>query len=1136
MKRICCRNDKGNVPAIIIAIILIIILIGGCFLVIVQEGILSVVSDVVNDIMDFINNPQSAIAEIWRGASNSVSFMFNFGSYTPPESTGFIIMLEDNQIETIKQRIEDGAIETQRAGLTDVMLKKMILVNYMTTSTIDTEIGLPLDESQLQEIVEELDKKGITFSPVIVRNGQVVSGSQTQYNDGVFSYWTGDGEERGEYGKWYISVHGIVKLEDENGQRIYPYNNTGSPSDFDKIAIDCRQAYEQNRIAYANSIKNAMQWAYTINNLGSVQMNKVSTSKETKKYLFEGQEISSNEYVTNVRTESETLEYSQYISQYAMTMDFLVSLLEITGSDDFVEAVCDLVGQSEIVVVISANQISNVDVNTEKYVEKPTVKGIQEKKTKTTTTTNNNGTRRTSTRETSEYQDVEVVNQTGYNIEKETIKESSSMQYNLCVKKVETWYCSAEYDLGYKLKVRYTNVDQDGNEVTDEEEYTREEVGNDTWYNGIKYDDYKDEINANRIWISKDDKSTETTYANRYENALDFNAVNALFDSAVNDDLKLRARILSKTCSDMNFFRDENLANEEESQNNQENSSSSNRNTSTSVETTYEQPRVTKIIENMTNRKSSEAHVSMEKVSNNASVTTDYEDNTDKFLGLLRNQTGTYVKGAPFKSDGIKVKYDDIYGGQSVVGDLLVNGSDMLFQFMESTTSYNKGLESVMKYILYRYSNEDFGVTDFNSAMDWMRQSSFSSVGSGGAEECLHQMMASYEGTITTSDGSKYLVLDGYNNDGFHSISTAYGFLFYANSYNGYARDHEAAMNQAYIDCGQTNMTLDRAIGGLIDANGNIKTNLVSNNAFPESYALPKDVVDRAHVVEITQFANDIREEVASYNQRNGRNITLNDGQVLAMVDCRWQYGYSFSYSDFIAEYGRLGDNPTETQIDSLLDRFLPFNDPVFMGSGRPQARRKLFKEGVFTLSDGSVIVPSQSSGGSMGVVNAAKSLVELTKLGGREQVSYSSSRRSSNGYSSGIYVCASFVSEVLFNASGFRNWSDNVQDLGIGLSRDSNFELIYYNAQANAHPSVSDFSSSKNLNMDIESDIRPGDVVAIFSNDFTFQHVVVYIGEGKYAHHGGGSGEWNYPNISSNFFANYTKNNIKYIFRYKGQ
>ena len=36
-------------------------------------------------------------------------------------------------------------------------------------------------------------------------------------------------------------------------------------------------------------------------------------------------------------------------------------------------------------------------------------------------------------------------------------------------------------------------------------------------------------------------------------------------------------------------------------------------------------------------------------------------------------------------------------------------------------------------------------------------------------------------------------------NDGFHSISTAYGFLFYANSYNGYARDHEAAMNQAYM-------------------------------------------------------------------------------------------------------------------------------------------------------------------------------------------------------------------------------------------------------------------------------------------------------------------------------------------------
>ena len=81
---------------------------------------------------------------------------------------------------------------------------------------------------------------------------------------------------------------------------------------------------------------------------------------------------------------------------------------------------------------------------------------------------------------------------------------------------------------------------------------------------------------------------------------------------------------------------------------------------------------------------------------------------------------------------------------------------------------------------------------------------------------------------------------------------------------------------------------------------------------------------------------------------------------------------------------------------------------------------------------------------------------------------------------------------------------------------------------------SVGNFSQSKNLDKNIEDIIQAGDVVATFSGSYSFQHVVVYIGDNQFAHHGGGSGATNYPNIASNFFTRYNKNTIKYIFRYK--
>ena len=115
----------------------------------------------------------------------------------------------------------------------------------------------------------------------------------------------------------------------------------------------------------------------------------------------------------------------------------------------------------------------------------------------------------------------------------------------------------------------------------------------------------------------------------------------------------------------------------------------------------------------------------------------DKTDNTDKFLALLSTASGVYseedVKNGKFvakKSGGKVVKYDDIYDGKTGVGELLENGAETFFQLLEDSLdqdnndigSNTAGLVELMKYIMWRYSGIDYGVTDFNSITTFSSQ------------------------------------------------------------------------------------------------------------------------------------------------------------------------------------------------------------------------------------------------------------------------------------------------------------------------------------------------------------------------------------------------------------------------------
>lgn len=115
--------------------------------------------------------------------------------------------------------------------------------------------------------------------------------------------------------------------------------------------------------------------------------------------------------------------------------------------------------------------------------------------------------------------------------------------------------------------------------------------------------------------------------------------------------------------------------------------------------------------------------------------TMQYDDNTDAFLGLWKNEDGqyhsytdydpdtgeiTYNNKALFDPDGKKVGYHDLYGDDDAyIGELFVNADEELFELLESSASSERteSYANIMRYILYRYTNKDYGITTFSQLL-----------------------------------------------------------------------------------------------------------------------------------------------------------------------------------------------------------------------------------------------------------------------------------------------------------------------------------------------------------------------------------------------------------------------------------
>lgn len=792
------KKGKKSAKAIATAVlvpILIVVMVASMFFAII-DGIISIITGVITSIItniaDFLSNPFKFVSSKWATFTNfldrtiGVGDEFNENEYEDArKNLEASVVINETDFDNMKSALE-GKISQAATGLDDIMLKKMLLAYYRGLYLTDTNVLMELSDEDLKADDDE-------FKP--------------------FSKVKGDEDVgRGEDGKWYLQTKGMVEIKTGDENLIY-YPIDTLKEIYQKHYANVVEKNEE----YAESVLEYLEKCYTYSASG-IQIYATDTDKKTETWEYEnfGRKMTISKETTNNVTLT-TVEFYEKISQYVTPVEFMVDLMEVTGSKDFVNAFIETVG-AETGIKMELAQVSHKETTKETEErtrdtiltgEKGTDYSYSVKKSDGTVLTHTEeeieGTNEINITVDSNGEDCSVTLYTNDSPETSTTTYNYRGQHTITVNK--TYELNKDNNWTYtwsnKLKSdKSTKEKQDTSKVIHTITTTHKEGKYDlaiseatTWYAKITQDNSKNtrtiystiaEDNSEVGIDNKNDaiKITQSDESNEYTSTTNPNIF--IIKDYENMEFSDELRFSMEECLNSQFNYIRNI--EEDDYNPEE---------YTFIKMSLDDTQVTKSTLKTTTIKTFEKGT--QKV----------EENVELFLGLLSNEDGKYVPGAKFKAKsagGKVVKYPDLYGkikekSNVGAGDLLVNGAEMFFLLLEESKN-TQGLADVMRYILYLYSGNDYGVTSLN--FDMFASDKFISVGASGLgvfKEYLHTW-ENAGGPPTNADGTKYIIED----DGAGNPTVGYGIDIFNGGFAplfesaGYSTQIGAEVDKEFVD------------------------------------------------------------------------------------------------------------------------------------------------------------------------------------------------------------------------------------------------------------------------------------------------------------------------------------------------
>lgn len=496
----------------------------------------------------------------------------------------------------------------------------------------------------------------------VVELNQLYTEKQTTPDEAGYYYVLFEDEDTGER-KFFTATRGSIRIENENGDQMICVNN----ATFDYY-LDWFNGNANKEVA-ANTTKKM----YTVKEIGKIEM--ITYTRTNQTYQFS--------------TETEDYAEDTEIQQCMVPLELLVDFLQISASPDFLEAFEKLVINQDITLQVFS---LSTEETTETQRTYPIDITVDARKTMTfqarrssSGQAGGNGVVDTVT----EYEDL-IYDLSPFNLQANESTETEAVTFDVKLVSADSWYFKADRTVTKNTITTYEYYNENGEATT----FTP--GGSDALADAPEYTIPGFTISGFTSMEELAAELRERTGSDWFDLDAQINEINSKLEdrSDVQDIIDYYTDNNGYAADSGSGFRDYQL-----------------------IEYNPEITNITATAQNGTEKKVKRTARDMLTVG-----TMDYEDNTDAFLGLWKNASGHYEEGALFDPDGEVVQYKDVYEDRvetAPVGNLFENADLMLFELLDYSEN-TQSITPVMKYILYRYTGNDYGVTSFDQLMTLM--------------------------------------------------------------------------------------------------------------------------------------------------------------------------------------------------------------------------------------------------------------------------------------------------------------------------------------------------------------------------------------------------------------------------------
>ena len=247
-------------------------------------------------------------------------------------------------------------------------------------------------------------------------------------------------------------------------------------------------------------------------------------------------------------------------------------------------------------------------------------------------------------------------------------------------------------------------------------------------------------------------------------------------------------------------------------------------------------------------------------------------------------------------------------------GPDLVSNYVAYFEFL-SRSSTTQAMENIMRYVLYKYTGRDYGVTEFD--VNWFASHTMNGIVAGNA---FLEFLKVWEGTATDSEGN-YLVAD----DGVGIPTVGFGIAL------KYNVDRFAAKGVTGVQNWQ-----------------------IGDNCYKD-YGVSNSIIDEIMLEEIADWKESVRKDTAACVP------PLNEQQIDALTIIKYQYG---GIGNFVSQWNKYGNT------DILKDVVYQSGEWKYYfkqnpSDGRAEANWKLFHEGIYVDKEGNEIIGGSGTEGN---------------------------------------------------------------------------------------------------------------------------------------------------------------------------